>query len=313
MRLLILTTIFFNMSVFAMDSYLVYKDNEIEKLTERTKKEPIKVYKRWGRYYTLSYKDLGIRITPYHQKENLTFTYYKNFSDVCYKLTFHEDVVAKVVSCNKAKPSLKVKGYENFRLIEKDEFTQLDYLNKKFEINRLEYSFQGYSFFYFMKDLQLYGDDRDPQLDDFKFSFTEYAEVEFHKYGLDLKKSVIFNNDKFHFFSPKQITKESTLDLRKNDYVFTNDSGEFLIFNRYLSGSANYNYLTLKDNYLSYLDEVTNNLFEYLGNKVCFTDYHLNHTNYDCEYMALQKKQFTTFKSFELLHINLNTSEITKI
>lgn len=290
--------------------YLVYKLKENEQISKRIVEGPITLKRRLLPDLLITYRDLGKRLTPYYYQSQGSFhAIYESFNYGLIRLTVGQTVFAQRWK-NSNKLELKIQGYEDFQYISQEELKQ----NVEFEMawnqRVLRKSIEGFSFHYFLRDI--YMDEQNaPNLDWFSFEFSEDVKViNSKKEGFKLVKNITFHREKYHFYSPRKKEVISELKYDARDFLFTNHNGEYLFVKRYQPHPLDFRYLTIRDGHQEYLNQLENNLFDYKGKKVCYMDYAIDHSKYDCENNALNNDNYLQYKKFNFIKIDLNKNEI---
>lgn len=290
--------------------YLVYKHTENKIIREKILKGPIQLKRRLRRDIRLHHRDLGKRVTPfYYHQQGVVHALYQSRLNGCLRLTIADRVTALRWNCNR-ELNLKLEAYPAFEMVKASDLPEFEH---QWNGKSLKKGIQGFSFYYHLRDLYI-GDNRAPKLDWFKINLTEQVEVSNSKNnGFKLLSRVKVERAKFHFYSARTKQKVTTLTQDQGDFLFENDQGDLILYKRYQPTPLDFRFLGVKKDFENHLATVESNLFQFDGKRVCFIDYAISHSQYDCEDQLLNGDNFMSFNRFDLVFINLNDQEIRLI
>jgi hypothetical protein len=295
-----------NLSAFAQE--LVYDYEQLDQIDKRLSSENIIYKRRFARDAVIKRSELGTPYSHFFRQNDVIQRLYQDFQKRCYRLMISDQfITAQAAKCDQA-PKLKIAGHADFQEVQYPLPVELHTKSVLLREESYQASYKGFSFMHHLKDLYL--PIQNPPLDDYHFKIQATSDVSIQEKSFKLKQTVSFLRSQFHFYTPRVSDVTQTIEFSKGDLLFTNFQGQFLLFKRYQPKPFNFKFLWVNPNHRTYLEGVSDLLYTYQQEKVCFMDNHFNHSPYDCEKIAIKNTSISTYNGFNLIFIDTLSAEI---
>lgn len=202
-----------------------------------------------------------------------------------------------------------VKSYPEYELVKKPLLHdyRLEEVILKREVVQGEYLGLPIRF----KDQDIYIDkDNKVNIKPFKVKIKATSSLMINENLFRLKQTIHLKREPFHYFSEKNQVLEQVIELKKDDELYTDYKGRYLLKKRYQPHPFTYSFLWMENSYSEYLKDIKYKLYQFDRKTVCFLDNYLKPSPYDCEHLAFKVKAPYGYTTFKILMIDLNVPSI---
>jgi hypothetical protein len=300
-------------SVIASISYaaeIVTDTQQIESLQKSLRENPY--YRKIGPFkYEIFYFEIGKPITPFYVENSQVKRFYKN-EEKCFELmVMQKKNIAHKIRCSDKAKTLYLKGFEEFKVVEKTELVKEglnSFLTNEFaETYKLLANLQSYDMY--LMDYEIYGAEMEKlsPKKEFNVHLKGLTEVKLNEKEFQITQKLSLAVDNIGWLTGKSDKVSNTIKKENGGLIFSNGQGKVLIYNPYLRAPFGTHQLKLNKNLPLYLNKLA---YDSQNAPVCFRDSYTSSNYLGCHEMIFKKHSLGVFETLKIVEIDFVRKEI---